>query len=59
MHPGGVRVAVKSDRPRGTPSTYAVTGRRELSTFNVFLLNVALALNLCFNVELVHHGHRC
>ena len=41
-----------------TQSTYAVNGRRELSTFRVFLLNVALALKLCFNVELVHHGHR-
>ena len=42
-----------------THSTYAVTGRRECSTLDLFLLNVALALNLCFNVELVHHGHRC
>ena len=48
-----------SDRPRVTQSTYAVTGRRESSTLDLFLLNVALALNLCFNVELVHHGHRC
>ena len=48
----------RSDRPRVTQSTYAVTGRRELSTFNVFLLTPALALNLCFNVELMHHGHR-
>jgi hypothetical protein len=47
-----------SDRPRVTQSTYAVTGRRELSTFNVFLLSPALALTLCFNVELMHHGHR-
>ena len=47
-----------SDRPRVTHSTYAVTGRRECSTLNLFLLNVALALNLCFNVELMHHGHR-
>ena len=47
-----------SDRPRVTQSTYAVTGRCELSTFNVFLLMPALALTLCFNVELMHHGHR-
>jgi len=35
-----------------------VTGRCECSTLNLFLLNVALALKLCFNVELMHHGHR-
>ena len=47
-----------SDRPRVTHSTYAVTGRRECSTLIVFLLTPALALTLCFNVELMHHGHR-
>ena len=48
----------RSDRPRMTQSTYAVTGRRECSTLILFLLSPALALTLCFNVELVHHGHR-
>ena len=47
-----------SDRPRVTQSTYAVTGRHESSTLDLFLLMPALALALCFNVELVHHGHR-
>ena len=47
-----------SDRPRVTQSTYAVTGRRESSTLDLFLLTPALALNLCFNVEPMHHGHR-
>ena len=41
-----------------TQSTYAVTGRHECSTLNLFLLSPALALTLCFNVELMHHGHR-
>ena len=41
-----------------TQSTYAVTGRHECSTLNLFLLLPALALTLCFNVELMHHGHR-
>ena len=31
---------------------------RESSTLDLFLLMPALALALCFNVELVHHGHR-
>ena len=47
-----------SDRPRVTQSTYAVTGRHECSTLDLFLLSPALALTLCFNVELMHHGHR-
>ena len=48
----------RSDRPRMTQSTYAVTGRRECSMFDLFLLSPALALTLCFSVELMHHGHR-
>ena len=44
-----------SDRPRVTQSTYAVTGRHECSTLDLFLLMPALALILCFNVELMHH----